>query len=124
MLILKIILSCVLSIILCKLFALFAMILSLFIYSKIKGKSLNESEDLLSSSSERSLKAATIIIYVLAAVLSTACMYGLLNLFSVEFSLELSISWLLIRSIITFFIFKNKWRELVDKNLGSLLNKK
>ena len=122
MLIIKIILSCLLSIILCKFFAFFEVLISLFVYSKIKGKDL--SEDLLSSFNERSLLKATIIIYAFAAVLSTACMYGLLILFCVEFSLELSIAWLLIRWVITFFKFKNNWRELVDKKIGSLLNKK
>ena len=122
MLIIKIILSCLLSIILCKFFAFFEVLISLFVYSKFKGKDL--SEDLLSSFNERSLLKATIIIYAFAAVLSTACMYGLLILFCVEFSLELSIAWLLIRWVITFFKFKNNWRELVDKKIGSLLNKK
>lgn len=122
MLIIKIILSCLLSIILCKIFAFLEVLISLFVYSKIKGKDL--SEDLLSSFNERSLLKATIIIYAFAAVLSTACMYGLLILFCVEFSLELSIAWLLIRWVITFFKFKNNWRELVDKKIGSLLNKK
>ena len=122
MLIIKIILSCLLSIILCKFFAFFEVLISLLVYSKIKGKDL--SEDLLSSFNERSLLKATIIIYAFAAVLSTACMYGLLILFCVEFSLELSIAWLLIRWVITFFKFKNNWRELVDKKIGTLLNKK
>ena len=122
MLIIKIILSCLLSIILCKFFAFFEVLISLFVYSKFKGKDL--SEDLLSSFNERSLLTVTIIIYAFAAVLSTACMYGLLILFCVEFSLELSIAWLLIRWVITFFKFKNNWRELVDKKIGSLLNKK
>ena len=122
MLIIKILLSCLLSIILCKFFAFFEVLISLLVYSKIKGKDL--SEDLLSSFNERSLLKATIIIYAFAAVLSTACMYGLLILFCVEFSLELSIAWLLIRWVITFFKFKNNWRELVDKKIGSLLNKK
>lgn len=122
MLIIKILLSCLLSIILCKFFAFFEVLISLLVYSKIKGKDL--SEDLLSSFNERSLLKATIIIYAFAAVLSTACMYGLLILFCVEFSLELSIAWLLIRWVITFFKFKNNWRELVDKKIGTLLNKK
>ena len=122
MLILKILLSCLLSIILCKLFAFFEVLISLFAYSKIKGEGL--SEDLLSSLNEKSLLTATIIIYAFAAVLSTACMCGLLNLFSIRFSLELSIAWLLIRWVITFLRFKNKWRELINEKIGSLLNKK